>query len=237
MACTHRLSASSLKLARYCLYSYRGDVAVPFRKPHPSAEKGVRVHGAIESFLRDGEIVCFDPGSGEEALFSAWLDWHDRSVSDEGREAEAAYRLDVMTGRAWRVDRDRSKRERPGPHELTVILDLVERRDGVTWITDWKTGKPADAVDQLATCALAVHLADGDDVFQARPVYISPLGVSPDPWVPFDALDLDAHLAWLRERMSRLPDAQPEAGEWCQRLWCELREKCHAHRAWLKETR
>lgn len=238
----HRLSASKLVLARSCLHSFRGDVEVPYDPPGPAAERGKRIHAAIESFYIDGEIATLDKGD-EQEVFAAFLDWEDRR-----REAhpcdpvpEVAYRLNVLMGESRRVDRDRAKRARPGSGEITAVADLIERVDGKRYLSDFKTGQRTDTADQLATCALAMQLDDKRDgvtgpIF-VRAVYLSRAGVASDEWTEMDAMDLDAHLVTLRRMLRRLPTAEPVPGEHCKAHYCRLRETCKAHRAWLKEHR
>lgn len=238
MSGEHRLSASKLTLARHCLYSFRGDVNVPFDKPGPAAKRGTAVHAAIERFFTDGTIAAFPPSSEEESYFAAFLEWHDTYGDDEApTEPEAAYRIDVRAGTAIRVERDRAKRGRPGPSEITVVVDLVQIRNGVRCISDFKTGKHTDTEDQLATGALAVALAEGPGPIAARAVYVWANSVVADDWTHYDAMDIDAQLGWLRDSMRRLPMAERIAGTHCKSMYCLLRQTCPAHRAYLKEER
>ena len=49
----HRLSASSVHLARHCLHSFREDVPVPPDKPGPAAKKGTAFHFCAEHLARN----------------------------------------------------------------------------------------------------------------------------------------------------------------------------------------
>lgn len=234
----HRLSASKLTLARSCLYPFRGDVRVPYDKPGPAAKRGVAVHAAIERFLTDGTLTAFLNGSDEETYFASFLTWWDeKGAEDEDPQSEVAYRIDVRVGTARRVERDRAKRGRPEAHEITVVVDLIQARDGRRFISDFKTGKHTDTADQLATGALAVTLADGPGPVSARAVYVWPGSVMAEDWTHYDAMDTDAQLAWLRASLRRLPMAEPMAGTHCKALYCPIRDTCSAHRAWLKDER
>ena len=245
----HRLSASRVHLARYCLHTMRGDVTLPRDEPGPAALRGTALHAAVEDYLRHGVLLTDTEGDPSVfRMFAAWLDWYD-TQPEAGAQGdmmagafvtEVALMLDVGRGRARILDVPEPRRYPVhGAHEMPLTVDAVAFDEhGVACVTDWKTGSPAtDHGDQLVTCALAAALAYRCDAARYRAVHVTEQTTYADEWTDLDALDLDAHLSWLRSRMAAIPGAPPVAGAHCKGHWCPLREKCLPHREWLKEHR
>lgn len=232
----HRLSASSVHLARHCLHSFREDVPVPADKPGPAAKKGTGFHLVVESYLSDG--VYPETADASFGLFSAWLDWWDRSpVSRHPVRAELGLVLNAETGTVREIahagHRDYGEIDED---EIPMTIDLAADSGERAIVFDWKTGRPGDPCEaQLMTNAVAWALHAGRFSARAQAVYVTDVGVIEAEPLRLDALDLDAHRATLRRMLRRLPTAEPVPGPHCKGHYCRIRETCKSHRAWLKE--
>lgn len=237
MARPHRASGSSVGLLRHCTYAFRADVKVPWEESGPAAKRGTRVHNAIESYLRDGEIVTLDHDA-ERNMFASFLTWHDaHPVAQWAVEIPMVLDVETRTVRVLpRVEhRDYGDIK---PSEIPMTIDAVAYGRNRARYYDWKTSTKGEHSDQLMTGALALSLAsDAYSDVSAAPVYVLEQAAHTGDVLEPDALDLDAHEAMLRRQLRVLPTADPTPGPWCKDKWCKLREKCPAHRAWLKENR
>jgi hypothetical protein len=211
-------------------------VKVPWEASGPAAKRGTRVHGAIESYLRDGEIVTLNHDA-ERNMFASFLTWHDSHPVAQWA-VEVPMVLDVET-RTVRVLERVEHRDYGDikPSEIPMTIDAVAFGLVRARYYDWKTSTKGEHADQLLTGALALSLAWHGYEVSAAPVYVLEQAAHTGDVLEPDALDLDAHEAMLRRQLRALPTADPTPGPWCKDRYCKLREKCPAHRAWLKENR
>lgn len=233
-----RLSPSRMALAERCLYTFRDDVPLPPDKSGPTALAGKSVHGAIEAYVRDGEVSEDLPHS-----FLSW--WQASGLSHETHtlEVEMPIVYDFAAGRSRVVETLENGRMPPTTAtEMPCMIDLVavphdDRLPAV--VIDWKTGKPKDFRWQMLSYALALNrLKDGDtEDVHALVVYVHESRTWQDFVTVFDAMDLDAAEQTMRAARRQLPVAQPTPGPHCRDLWCRLRETCGARREWERGNR
>ena len=237
----HTLSASGVHLALLCSAPFRADAAVTRDKPGPAAERGRRVHAAIERYLLDGTYTVNEVHPDDDAYFSSWLGWWDAwPASRQTWRPEIPYLLNAELGTSRELGPLPGPREygAVGASEIPMTLDAVAVAGGLVLVVDWKTGALIhDHGAQLRTNALAAALAHGATEARALAVYLSPDGAFEGERIVMDAFALDDHAAALRDLMRRLPTADAVAGEHCTREWCRLRNVCRTRRALLKEQR
>ena len=231
-----------VRLAVHCGHSFRGDIPVPYEKSGPAAVHGTAVHAAIEAYLDRSEYPKEADDEKVFATFSTWLEWWDRVGGRDfpGAMTEVPMVLDVQRATVRQVPRGAHRAYGEiGPFEIPMTIDLCSPCDGpIASLYDWKTGRPGDAcAPQLATNALALSIATGATAAFAQAIYLTPQVVIEAEPVELDALDLGEHLDTLRRVMRALPMAEPVPGPHCKSEWCKLREKCTAHRAYLREER
>ena len=212
-----RISASKAALLERCGYSFRDDAPQDPDRPSPAAERGVRIHSALEEYVRDGVI----PAEGEDADIvknvAEWLKQHDGSA----QLVEVAFGYDHATDKAKVLEVE----GRNYPKDLLcgrADLVLVETRT----IVDWKSGSADHAGAQLRTLGLMAARAYGWDTVTVLALEVRQSEVQERCRQTLDAFDLDVVAGELAERLAAVPTAEPTPGSWCSDLYCNSRIGC-----------
>lgn len=218
--------ASRLPLLAHCSWWARPEVADPVASVGTAATtRGTAVHAAIEAVLKGTPAPTLDDEAAP--FFATWLEWwQGQDIEPVAIEERAA--LAVATGAVREVGRDEAAKDR----EVIGTPDLIARDGGTLQVLDWKTGDDFQgyttaAVDnlQLRTyAAMAAGLFDEGTV-EVRIVRITTDGVVEDRHT-YDALDLAAHVEWLRDRLAAAPISEPTPGMHCAR--CDAASVCPA---------
>lgn len=230
------------------------DEEPPMRSRPGHQRKGLGAHAALEAHVRLG-VVDWEAIRQQWALAPAmlrdaqafadnaiaWLEAEsdERYVIRSLRAAEVSYAIGGDPVTAVQLEETGTPRNYSAAPNgwIGATLDvLLQTQRGVVWIVEMKTGRsgldhPRDHI-QLKTQAVAVSRA------RHLPVMGTVLRVSTESAIPVNAephlysrLELDVHAEMLRqiaEDMAREEQgpAVPEAGDWCDAMWCPARGAC-----------
>ena len=230
----NRLSFSRLGLAAKCLYSFRPDVDVPERSSGRPAAIGRIVHALVEARVT-GKAMADDVDANLLAEAMAIFEGPLLGFVDSRRwtVCEAGYRYDSRDDRC----EDGPRRGEPGYDDVpsyvlhgTVDLVEVDREASTALVVDVKTGKPPSDAEQILGQGVAISRRFG--VKTVRVQYARALKTKLDI-LNDEVLDedrLDAEAGRIARRLRMLPMAEPNEGEWCQKLWCPAWSVCPAKR-------
>lgn len=233
-----RATMSSVGLLPLCSYWARPEVQWQYDPSGPAAEFGSAVHEVVAAGVAGHAAAGRDPAA--YAMASQVLGWFDgERASHSTWLAEPAYVLS-LNGAARHVGNNIGRRyPRLEGHEVAGSADIVGISDGVAVVYDLKTGRrenvdPAAENLQLATLALAVHLAHGVDSVRVGLIFPVPGGVVTDEHT-LDALDLAAWQAELAGIVDKIPTSKPQPGK-KQCRYCKARAVCPAMTSALAEA-
>lgn len=219
--------ASRLAVLPHCAWWTRPDVkepAVTVDRSTPEQARGTHFHAAVDAALGNRVEVVPDDAA---PFFARWQEWWP-TAGYTAMSVEQRHVLDLATGEVAVVDAY-------DMDETGVVVgtpDLIATAaDGVTTVLDWKTGDdfqgytlPAAENLQLRTYALFAAARTGAALVRIVIVRVTEEQVTTDE-VTLDALDLAAHLEWLRSRIGR-PLEEPRPGMHCAR--CDAASVCPA---------
>jgi len=211
-------SASNSALILACRHSYRDDVELPEEVPGEAAERGSRIHGAIENGT---ELDDFDEQGCVEAA-RKWI--RDNVTADDATQTEPAYAWNGKDQATYlgvgRKSYDLAPEDTvfKGTADLLVVL-----ANGTRVVVDWKSSErsAAHAREQLMTLATIVR-ADRIVSVELRTdgTYREHINEDLMPW------DLDAHAELMLEAARNIVDAPTQYGDHCTERYCPLRGRC-----------
>lgn len=239
-----RVTMSSVSRLRDCQWWARDDARWVWTPSGPAAEFGTAVHEEVARAVEYANADKVAPLAHEDHAVAAVADsvvtwWQNQRDGHDSWHAEPAYVLDLDTMTASMVGTNIG-RKYPRTTAMQVagsadIVGLAYRQPvGVATdavVIDVKTGRrenvdPADSNTQIATLALAVHLAHGVDTVRGVLAFPGSGGVATDEHT-LDAYDLAAWGADLRGLLERVPTSQPQpTKKACQ--WCPAKAACPA---------
>ena len=226
-----RVTMSSVARLRDCAWWARPEATWVWTPSGPAAEFGTAVHEVVASGVAGYAAKSSDPAV--MATAQSVLDWFDSERPTHATwHAEPAYVLDLGTASARHVGNNIGRRyPKVTDLELAGSADIVGVSDGRATCLDLKTGRrenvdPADENAQLATLALAVHLAHGVDTVRVGLVFPGLGGVATDEHT-LDAIDLAAWHAELTALVESIPTSRPTpTKKACQ--YCPAKAACPA---------
>jgi len=193
----------------------------PPRPSTPEQQVGTRVHAAIAARLTG---TPHDEHPDDRVTLAQWADWWATAgLSPTLVEVRLSLRLaDGQTDAVVEYDGQ--------PGHVYGTPDLVGYdATGALVVVDWKTGDdyqrytaPAAENQQLRAYAVMAAAALCVDAVRVAVVRLTSDGVVED-WHDLDALDLDAHLSYLRDRVGYAL-AEPQPGMHCAR--CDAVSVC-----------
>lgn len=230
-----RVTMSKVGALTLCQWWARPDAQWTWTPPGPAAEFGNAVHAEIAAAIKSfgsGAAPAAHRDAAIRDTAGAVVEWWHHARDDHALwHAEPAYVLD-LAGSARHVGNDIGRKyPRTGDGEIAGSADIVGISDGVASVYDIKTGRRenVDAAEenaQLATLALAVHLAHGVDTVRVGLVFPTPGGVVTDEHT-LDALDLAAWHGELVALTERIPTSEPQPSKKaCQ--YCPAKAACPA---------
>ncbi len=225
-------TASGLERAMRCGASLKLPV---IRTTSDAADRGVWRHRFLERVGQVGAAAALAEVPAEHRDACAALPLDDLPTH---LAAEVALAFDVATGKGRIVGRGLNRMYGPlGPMELAGTADAIgEADDGSLLVLDWKSagykGRAADSV-QLRFLALAAARAYGADNVRVEIVRLGDGGEVSRSWHDYDALDLDAFAAELRDWFAKAgQDDRPVEGAHC--TYCPSWQACDAKTGLLR---
>lgn len=228
----NRLTFSKLGLAAKCLYSFRPDVDVPERASGRPAAIGRIVHALVEAKVT-GKAFADDVDASllaeAMAIFEGPLTGFIESR--KWTVCEAGYRYDSRDDRCV----DGPRRGEPGYDDVqsyvlhgTVDLVAIDRATSSALVVDVKTGKPPNDAEQIIGQAVAISRRFGLKTVQVQYARAlkTKLDILNDEVLDEDRLDAEA--GRIARHLRVLPNAEPNEGEWCSKLWCPAWSVCPA---------
>ncbi len=231
-------SASRIDLAIKCAFPWITDQKWPYDPPTKYSARGNAIHKVAENIV-NGTPYSMEDIANEYKVPGelGWLRIAETNVVEYLRRnpfdecaVEVVTFYNPLTGA---VRRGKDRRERKYG-EMTIIIDQVRTKDGVTTVADYKSGKvsPVHATDnaQMRVGALvASKLFDLDRVF-VELVYIG-TGLYVNGGIndggEIDGFELDLIEMGIRKLVTELPTrAEPTGGSWCNDSYCPLRNTC-----------
>ena len=131
----HPLGPSSIYRVRNCMASAVGNLVCCQEESNPYAERGTRIHKAIEEYIRHG----VEPDSDSE-------------------EAEHLERAKMALGMAPRLWMSERRMEMPGLYFGTADAVRIYSDRWIAYILDWKTGAASEASKESHKDQM-IHLA------------------------------------------------------------------------------
>lgn len=228
-----RVTVSKIGALTLCQWWARPEAQWVWTPSGPAAEFGTKVHEAVANYIASGKSGQV-PDSAVFSTAHTVIEWWETLRAEREYDhwhAEPAYVLD-LAGRARHVgDNIGRKYPRLSDTEIAGSADIVGLSDSAAVVIDVKTGRPEN-VDpaaenaQLATLALAVHLAHGVDTVRTVLAFPTSAGVVTDEHT-LDAYDLANWHAELVALADKIPASVPQPSKKsCQ--YCPAKASCPA---------
>lgn len=225
-----RVTASKVGALTLCQWWARSDAQWVYTPSGPAAEFGNSVHAAVADAIEDGADVAKHTDPAVQSTAQTVVDWFQREKpAHSSWMAEPAYVLDI-TGSARLVGTNIGRKyPRTGETEIAGSADIVGGDNSGATLVDIKTGRrenvdPAAENAQLATLALAVHLAHGAEKVRTVLAFPGLGGVVTDEHT-LDGYDLANWQAELGALVARIPTSKPQPSKKaCQ--YCPAKASC-----------
>lgn len=230
-----RATMSSLARLRDCGWWARPEAQWVWTPSGPAAEFGTAVHSDVAARIQrfgKAETLLSAIPADVRAVSDTVMGWWYHARDEFPRwHAEPAYVLDLAGSARYVGDNIGRKYPRLSDTEIAGSADIVGLSDSDAVVIDVKTGRPEN-VDpaaenaQLATLALAVHLAHGVDTVRTVLAFPTSAGVVTDEHT-YDAIDLAAWHSELAALVDAIPTSRPTpTKKACQ--YCPAKASCPA---------
>lgn len=213
-----RFSASKTSLLFACGYPFRDDVDVPESSTSPAAERGDRVHKALDG----GPSVP----PGEQGYVDAGESWLARYADHGIRKELGVWWAPVSDKRGELYEKDRDYSKAPPGSVVGTVDVILTTPHGFIVVADYKTSELSAkaALNQLRTLSV---LTNADEYMS---VELRPNGQHEEHlheiFEPWDKLD---HANKLRLAIAKVPTSEPTPGDHCSDCYCPLRGACPAY--------